>query len=114
MVISHSPAKVLGWSPTEQNIARRAFDVAYKREIDALTHPLRHLSESISCQDDIWRIHDFLSTKRHQIDGRYNFDYNSLLFLFAELIQDNLLDISELEGFNNDKLIKITSLTQFR
>jgi hypothetical protein len=100
------------WSPTEQEIAKQAFDAAYERDLLTLTRTLQSRSSAIATAEDIWNLHDFLSAKRHEFDGRYDFRYPSLLFVFAELIKTNLLQISELKGLAEEKLAKISALTR--
>jgi hypothetical protein len=98
------------WSETEEKIARSAFDKAYRRETTALIEEIRQYSSAIATLDDTWRLHDFLSSRRHDIDGKYDYNYPVLLFVFARLVQEKWLDLSELEGLDRDKLAKIASL----
>jgi hypothetical protein len=100
------------WTQTEENIARRAFDIAYKREISAIIDTVRYRANNLSEIDEMWQLHDFLSVKRHEIDGRYDYRLPMLVFVFAGLIKDGWLSISELEGLNADKLAKIMALAR--
>ena len=101
-----------GWSPDEQQVARRAFDLAYEREIGVLIDTLRQRAGCISSLDAIWDLHDYLSFKRHDMDGRFDFRYPSLLFVFASFLRDGLLNLQELEGLSPDKLAKISAMSK--
>ncbi|HEY9883532.1 MAG TPA: hypothetical protein V6C98_07965, partial [Thermosynechococcaceae cyanobacterium] len=61
---------------------------------------------------ELWRLHDFLSAKRHQVEGKYDYEYSALLFVFAGLVKEGWLHLSELEGLSQDKLAKISSLAR--
>jgi hypothetical protein len=98
------------WTTTEEDIARRAFDIAYKREISSLIDSVRFKASSLAEIDDMWRLHDFLSVKRHEVDGRYDYRLPMLIFIFAGLVKDGWLNLSELEGLNADKIAKIAAL----
>lgn len=100
------------WTGSEQSIAEKAFHSAYEREITALTQEVKHRSHAIEQVEDIWRLHDFLSARRHQIDGKYDYNYEMLIFTFAGLLKDGWLSADDLEGLARDKLAKITSLSR--
>jgi hypothetical protein len=98
------------WTKTEEDVAKKAFEIAYKREIDSLISSVHHQIESLVEVDDMWRLHDFLSVKRHEIDGRYDFQLAILVFVFADLVKTGLLKIDELQGLSTDKIAKIAAL----
>ncbi|MGG6265822.1 hypothetical protein ACQ4M3_31160 [Leptolyngbya sp. AN03gr2] len=98
------------WSKTEKEIARSAFDRAYEREIEALIQEVVDRASTVSNQQDIWQLHDFLSARRHEIDGKYDYRYSGLIFVFARLIKENRLSIEELKGLETDKVAKISAL----
>lgn len=100
------------WSQTEKQIARTAFNNAYQRELDYLVKTVREQSSSLTEIDDVWRLHDFLSARRHEIDGKYDYRYSVLVFVLASLVREGWLQLSELEGLAVDKLTKITALTR--
>lgn len=100
------------WSSAEKKLAREVFDRAYEREIAALVKDVRMKSSTLEAIDDLWQLHDFLSAKRHEIDGKYDYRYSVLLFVFARLIRDGWLDLYELEQLTTDKLSKIKALTR--
>lgn len=100
------------WSEIEQKIATEALQKAYEREIDSLMKEVRHQASSLHKLDDIWHLHDFLSARRHEIDGKYDFRYPVLIFVFARLVKEGWLDIDRLQGLDKDKLTKISALAR--
>lgn len=100
------------WSETEKEIAHQAFNRAYERELMTLIEYVREQSNNIDKIDDVWTLHDFLSAKRHQIDGKYDFRYSVLLFVFADLLKEGWLHQADIEGLEKDKLAKITALSR--
>jgi hypothetical protein len=57
-------------------------------------------------------LHDFLSARRHEIDGKYDYRYSVLIFVFAGLVKEGWLNIDELEGLQKDKLTKVAALAR--
>jgi hypothetical protein len=100
------------WTDTEKTIARTAFDQAYKREIEALIKQVQEETSTLTELGELWRLHDFLSAKRHQVEGKYDYEYSALPFVFAGLVKEGWLHLSELEGLSQDKLAKISSLAR--
>ncbi|RAM52528.1 MAG: hypothetical protein C6Y22_05870 [Hapalosiphonaceae cyanobacterium JJU2] len=100
------------WSKTEKEVAQQAFERAYEREIDTLIKEVREKASAIADLDHIWHLHNFLSARRHEIDGKYDYRYSVLIFVFARLVKEGWLHLDELKGLNTDKLTKITALTR--
>jgi Photoprotection regulator fluorescence recovery protein len=100
------------WSQTEQEIAEEVFKRAYEREINALIQTVCEKANSIAQPDDMWSLHDFLSARRHDVDGKYEYAYSSLLFVFAKLLKEGWLNLDELNGLSKDKLAKIAALAR--
>ena len=102
----------ISWSSVEKEIAEEAFNRAHQREIKALMQDVRERANAIAELDDLWKLHDFLSARRHEIDGKYDYDYSSLLFVFAELVRDGWLHLDELKNLDREKLAKVAALTK--
>lgn len=100
------------WSKTEQKVAQEAFEKAYEREIAALIQEVRAQASAIAELDDMWRLHDFLSARRHDIDGKYDYSYSVLIFIFARLVKEGWLHLDELKGLQADKLTKVAALAR--
>ena len=101
-----------GWSPEERHLARQAVDLAYEREVTSLITALHNKLSQVNNSSDVWSLHDYLSAKRHEMDGKFDLRDSSLLFVFAALVKDGLLSVSELDGLAREKLVKITALAR--
>ncbi len=100
------------WSPTEQAIARHACDRAREREMAALLAYVRDTAGAIASMEALWTLHDFLSARRHDLDGKYEDQDDAMIFLFSRLIQEGWLSLDELAGLEASKLTKISALLQ--
>jgi len=100
------------WSSTEKEIAQVALKKARSREIETLIETVRSASTSIATLDDMWRLHDFLSSKRHEIDGKYDDRESMLIFIFSQLVKEGWLSLEELDGLSRDKIAKLNALAQ--
>ena len=100
------------WSETEKIIAKEAFKRAYEREISSLINGVQQKAKAITSIEELWILHDFLSFQRHEIEGKYDYRYSVLIFVFAQLIMEGWVELSELEGLTPDKLAKITALSR--
>jgi hypothetical protein len=100
------------WSQIEKDVAQAAFDKAYDREINALIKEINDKATVISQIEDIWGLHDYLSARRHDIDGKYDYRYSVLVFVFARLVKEGWLQVEELEGLEASKIKKVTALSR--
>lgn len=105
-------AQDISWSPTEQEVAQASLKLAHQREIERLILEVSHQANSISSLDDIWHLHDFLSARRYDIEGKYEDEYSGLIFVLARLVKEELLLVSELKGLDEDKLTKVSILSR--
>ncbi|MBP0001387.1 MAG: hypothetical protein J7641_20755 [Cyanobacteria bacterium SID2] len=102
----------VNWSEGEKQAAREVFKRAYEREIDGLIQEVRQKVSEINEVDEVWKLHDFLSAKRHEIDGKYDYRYSVLIFVFAQLLKEGWLNLAELQFLEPDKLAKINALAR--
>ncbi|MBE9076427.1 hypothetical protein IQ241_03810 [Romeria aff. gracilis LEGE 07310] len=100
------------WSKAEKKVAQGAFDKAHERELNALMAEVRERGGAIAAPEDMWRLHDFLSAKRHDIDGKYDYRYSNLIFVFARLVREGWLQLDELDGLDADKRTKVGALAR--
>jgi hypothetical protein len=100
------------WSKKEKAIARRAFENAYKKECKDLIKQIQKRVNEAREPSDIWRLHDFLTKKRKEIDGKYDYRYSVLIFVFARLMQEGWFTVDEIEGLSEDKISKIRHLAE--
>lgn len=100
------------WSELEKQVAEAVFARAYDREIEALIEEVRSRSDQITAIEDLWKLHDFLSARRHDIDGKYDYQYSGLIFAFARLVKEGWLKLDEFEGLEPSKRAKIGALAR--
>lgn len=100
------------WTDQELELARRVFERALHREVEALIETLRSQTAALRGRDDVWQLHDFLSIQRHAIEGRQEFQLNGLLFVFADFVREGLASLDELDGLSADKLAKISAMVR--
>jgi hypothetical protein len=102
-----------GWTDSEQAVAREAFDRAYGRAVDQLVASVQARAAALASAETVWQLHDFLSIERHTIEGRFDFRLDGILFVFASLVKESLLQIDELAGLDAEKLAKIVAMSRF-
>jgi hypothetical protein len=95
------------WSNAEKQVAKQAFNAALGREYGKLMHQTREMAGKMQEGADLWRLHDFLTDKRREIDEKYDYRYSQLIFVFARLIHEGWMGLDELKGLHEDKLAKI-------
>lgn len=100
------------WTETEKKVAQEACEKAHTREIEALIGLVREQVTQIQAIEDMWKLHDFLSARRHDIDGKYDDRPPFLIFTFAKLVKEGWLELEELQGLAPEKLTKIAVLTR--
>ncbi|MBE9044759.1 hypothetical protein IQ255_10125 [Pleurocapsales cyanobacterium LEGE 10410] len=97
---------------TEEKIAREALKKAYERETSALIASVRDRAGAIAELQDLWYLHDLLSTKRYEIDGKYEYNPSTFMFDFAQLVKEGWLHLDELEGLKPEIQSKISALAR--
>lgn len=97
---------------TEEKIAKKALKIAYERETSALIASVRDRASSVAELQDLWQLHDLLSTKRYEIDGKYEYNPSSIVFDFAQLVKEGWLHLDELEDLKPETRSKISALSK--
>lgn len=92
------------WNSSEKKNARTAFDKAYKNEIDEIKSTIKEKAENIENASDVWSLHDYLSSRRKEIDEKYDYRYSQLLFIFPTLISQNYISVKDLSGLSEEKI----------
>jgi len=95
------------WSKQEKEIARWAFNVACERECMAIAINIRKMADGINEPSDLWKIHDYLTEKRKEVDQKYDYRYSILLSIFARLMCEGWISEEDLTGLSDDKLKEI-------
>ena len=102
----------INWSESEKKGAQEAFKRAYEREINSLIEQVKQKVAQLTEIEELWQLHDLLSARRHEIDGKYDYRYSVLIFVFAKLLQEGWLNLDDLKALERDKLAKITALAR--
>jgi len=92
------------WSPSEKKAARAAFDLALDRELRAIRQETEALLQKSRDESAIWRVHDYLSAKRREVDQKYDFRYSVLILVFSRLVSEGWLTEDDLEGIGAAKI----------
>lgn len=101
------------WSPNEKKAARAVFDNAFARECQAIKHEVESQLRQSQDPRDIWRVHDFLSAKRSDIDRTYDYRYSVLIGVFGKLLRKGWITEKDLSGLQLDKVEAIKLMASF-
>ncbi|MBE9138975.1 hypothetical protein IQ254_17555 [Nodosilinea sp. LEGE 07088] len=100
------------WSTQEKTIAKAALSAAQQRELESLIKVVRETAGQVTSIDEVWHLHDFLSARRFDIDGKYDDREDEILFVLAKLKKDGWVLSEDLAGLESAKISKITALTR--
>jgi hypothetical protein len=100
------------WSVQEWEITKAALETAKHREMNTLLQAVREQASGIQNIDDLWQLHDFLSARRFDLDGKYDDREAEILFVLSRLVKEGWLTVEELTGLESTKLAKIAALTR--
>lgn len=101
------------WSKTEKEVARRAFEGAYRKECRAIAAKIKEMATAASEPEDLWRIYDVLTKQRRQMDEKYDYRYSVLLFVFARLLKEGWIMETDLQELADDKIEAIRYLAGY-
>jgi len=104
------------WSKKEKELARKIFDQAHDRELNNIIDKTRKDISNIKITEKyrIWKIHDYLSEKRKEVDFKYDFRYSVIIMVFGRLFEEGLIVENDLIGLSEEKIEKIKSIAEFR
>jgi len=94
----------LKWSTAERAVARRAFDLALRRELEAVVKETKDRAAKIEESTDLWELERFLTHRREEIDHKYDYRYCVLPLVLATLLREARLSEDDLRGLGQDKL----------
>ena len=100
----YSKMRDMHWAAKEKTIARRAFDRALHRELEATIQEARQIAARIKEPDELWELERHLTQRRKEIDAKYEFKYSVLLLVLADLVREGRINLDELHGLGEDKL----------
>ncbi len=94
----------LHWSHSEKSVARAAFDAALSREVAAIRKEVEAMLQRSAASVEIWRVHDFLTEKRGELDQKYDYRYSVLVSVFGRLLHERWVSEADLAGLSSEKL----------
>ncbi len=97
----------LKWSAAEKAIARKAFDLALRLELEVVIREAKDRAAGIEQPSDLWELESYLTQRRKEIDRKYDYRYSILPLVFGSLLHEGRLSGLELEGLGEDKLAYI-------
>ncbi len=100
------------WSEAEKTVAQAALKSAYDREVEALIQNIREKASLIETTEEVWQLHDYLSGRRHDIDGKYDDREDFLTFTLSRLVKEGLLALDDIKELSADKRAKVSILTR--
>ena len=98
-----APIREWKWSPAEKAAARRAFDAALSRELEAVVREAKNRAARIGEASELWELERWLADRRREIDRTFDFRYSVLPLVFANLLREGLLAEEDLDGLAPDK-----------
>lgn len=101
-----------GWTTAEIEISEKILKKAYERETKTLVQQVQEKIHNLNDMEELWEIHDLLSSKRYDLDGKYDSREPMLVFTFAQLIKEGWINMEELSGIDKGKLAQISSLAR--
>ena len=98
------PMREWTWSGTEKNAARKAFDLALRKELDSAINEAKERAARISEATELWELEEWLGKRRRKIDSTFDYRYSVLPEVFAGLIYNGVLTLEQLNGIAPEKL----------
>jgi Photoprotection regulator fluorescence recovery protein len=99
-----APLREMKWSPAEKTVARRAFDLALGRELEAVVREAKDRAAKVEQPSELWELERWLTERRTGIDRKYDYRYSVLPLVLATLLSEGRLTEDDLRGLGQDKL----------
>jgi hypothetical protein len=97
------------WSKSEKALARRLFDAALKRDLQAVIQETKQMASEIKEPEDVWELERYLTGRRKNIDRKYDFRSSRLTRVLGMLLRERRISDEELHGLREDKVKAIHS-----
>lgn len=94
----------LDWSAGEKKAVRAAFDAAFVRECNAIRREAESMFQRTPDAAGVWRVHDYLSEKRREVDRKYDYRYSVLISVFGRLLSEGWVTEADLAKLKLEKL----------
>jgi hypothetical protein len=102
------------WLQTQKKAARAAFDLALANELKAIRREAEAILRNSPDDRAVWRVHDYLSGKRREIDQKYDYRYSALMLVFSRLVSEGWLTLDDLSGIGTEKVDVIRNVMSLR
>ena len=109
---SYDSIRNLKGSGAEKAIARKVFEDALQQDLEATVWQVKKMAAKIEQPSDLWKLEQYLTRRRHEIDRQYDYRYSVLLFVFADLIRKGHIREDDLHGLSEEKVKHIRQMTQ--
>ena len=100
------------WTPGEKKLARKVFDKAVQSELVGFISQFKAKASAVESIESIWVIRDWLDHRAREIDTEYDFRYSQLIIVFANLVRTGRLDLNELTGLSEEKMLAIKKMSE--
>ena len=100
------------WTVNEKKLARRIFDKAVQSELTEFISKFKARANAVQNVEAIWKIRDWLDKREREIDAEFDFRYSQLIRVFANLIRTGRIDLNELTGLAEEKIMAIKQLSE--
>jgi hypothetical protein len=102
------------WSSAEKAVARRAFDLALSRELDAVLREARDRAARITEAPELWELKRWLGEQRRRINRDFDYRYSVLPTVFANLLRSGEITEDDFCGLAPEKLDAGLDVIAFR
>lgn len=93
----------LQWSESEKKLSRRIFEAALETELNEVMAEFKSKAAAAATPEAMWALEEYLAQKRREIDGKYDYRYSQLLFVFGRLVREGRVREEQLSGLSEDK-----------
>ena len=100
------------WTAGEKKLARSVFDKDVRSELAEFISQFKAKADAVQNVKSIWIIRDWLDKREREIDAEYDFRYSQLIRVFANLVRTGRLDLSELAGLSEGKIMAIKQISE--
>lgn len=111
--LAAKPMREWTWSGTEKIAARKAFDLALRKELDSAINEAKERDARITEASELWELEDWLGKRRRKIDSTFDYRYSVLPEVFAGLIFNGLLTVDQLNGIAPEKVDYIRKIVDW-
>jgi hypothetical protein len=102
----------LKWSESEKKLSRRVFEAALEAELSEILAELKLKAAAAATTEAMWALEEYLTHKRREVDGKYDYRYSQLLFVFGRLVREGRVQMEQLSGLSPEKLSYIQRMQE--